>query len=71
MRTLRRDPFLVDGKLRRYHLVAPVLDKCASCYDGKNDPLCVSGCPAAALKIGSLPEMVEEAQGRHCSIFTA
>ena len=71
MRTVRRDPFLVDGKLRQYHLVAPVLDKCAACYDGEHEPLCVSGCPAGALKIGTLAEMAKEAEGRHCAIYTA
>lgn len=55
----------------RRHLVAPVLDKCAACYDGEHEPLCVSGCPAAALKIGSLADMVREAEGRHCALHTA
>ena len=71
MRCERREPFLVDGVLRQYHLVAPVLDKCAACYADNPNPLCVSGCPTRALKIGSLADMVKEAEGRHCSIFTA
>lgn len=71
MRVIRRTPFLVDGKLRTYHLVAPVLDKCAECYRKDETPLCVTGCPAQALKLGTLEEMVEEAKGRHCNIFTA
>ena len=71
MRCERREPFLVDGVLRQYHLVAPVLDKCAACYADNPNPLCVSGCPTRALKIGSLADMVKEADGRHCSIFTA
>ena len=71
MRTLRRQPFVVDGKLRQYHLVAPVLDKCRACYDDDPEPLCVTGCPAGALKIGSLADMAREAEGRHCTIFTA
>lgn len=71
MRCERREPFLVDGALRQYHLVAPVLDKCAACYEANPNPLCVSGCPTRALKIGSLAEMAKEAEGRHCSIFTA
>lgn len=71
MRTERRVPFLVDGKLRQYHLVAPVLDKCSECYAKDPNPLCVSGCSAGALFIGSLEEMVEKAKDRHCNIFTA
>lgn len=71
MRCERREPFLVDGALRQYHLVAPVLDKCAACYENNPNPLCVSGCPTRALRIGSFAEMVKEAEGRHCTIFTA
>lgn len=73
MRVVRRDPFLVDGKLRQYHLVAPVLDKCAACYAENHDPapLCVTGCSGQALRIGTLEEMAKEAVGRHCCIFTA
>lgn len=71
MRVVRREPFVVDGKLRQYHLIAPVLDKCTECHAKETSPLCVTGCPAGALKIGTLPEMVKEAEGRHCTIFTA
>lgn len=71
MKVERRKPFVVDGALRQYHLVAPVLDKCRACYDANPNPLCVTGCPAGALKIGSLVEMVDEAKGRHCAIFAA
>ena len=52
MRVIRRTPFVVDGKLRTYHVVAPVLDKCAACYAKDPDPLCVTGCPGQALRIG-------------------
>ena len=71
MRVIRRDPFYVDGKLRQYHLVAPVLDKCAACYDNDPEPLCVSSCSAAALVVGPLEDVVKEAAGRHVAIFTA
>ncbi len=71
MRVIRRDPFYVDGKLRQYHLVAPVLDKCAACYANDPNPLCVSTCCAAALAVGPLDEVVKQAAGRHCAIFTA
>lgn len=71
MRVVRRDPFYVDGKLRQYHMVAPVLDKCDACVANNPEPLCVSGCPASALLIGPFDEVVKEANGRHCSIFTA
>ncbi len=50
MRVIRRTPFVVDGKLRTYHVVAPVLDKCAACYAKDPDPLCVTGCPGQALQ---------------------
>ena len=71
MRVIRRPPFVVDGKLRTYHIVAPVLDKCAGCYAKPELPLCVTGCPAQALKIGTLDDMAREAEGRHCNIYTA
>lgn len=73
MKVVRREPQVVDGKLRQYHLVAPLLDKCGACFAEHHDPapLCVTGCPAQALKIGTLEEMVVEAQGRHCAIYTA
>ena len=71
MRVERRAPFVVDGKLRQYHLVAPVLDKCRACYDDDPNPLCVTGCSAGALKIGPLADMAREAEGRHCALFTA
>lgn len=71
MKVERRDPFLVDGKLRQYHLVAPVLDKCAACYAEDDNPPCVAGCPALALKIGTLSEMAKLAEDRRCAIYTA
>ena len=52
LKVIRREPFLVDGKLRQYHLIAPVLDKCKLCYDADPNPLCVTGCAAQCLKIG-------------------
>jgi Fe-S-cluster-containing dehydrogenase component len=71
MMTVRRKPILVDGKLRQYHTVAPVLDKCAACVKSNPTPLCVSGCSAGALFIGTFEEMAKIAEGRHCTIFTA
>lgn len=71
MRVVRREPYLVDGKLRQYHLVAPELDKCAACYERNANPLCVSGCPAGALAIGALSDLAQEAQGKHVAIFAA
>ncbi len=71
MMTVRRKPILVDGKLRQYHTVAPVLDKCAECVRSNPVPLCVSGCSAGALFIGTLEEMIRESHGRHCTLFTA
>ena len=71
MRVIRRDPFYVDGKLRQYHLVAPVLDKCAACIAEDPNPLCMTGCPAAALLVGQFEDVVKEAAERHCAIFTA
>ena len=59
------------GKLRQYHLVAPVLDKCAACITEDPNPLCMTGCPAAALIVGQFEDVVKEAAERHCAIFTA
>ena len=41
------------------------------CYDADPNPLCVTGCAAQCLKIGPFDELVEEAKGRHCAIYTA
>jgi len=71
MEVIRRKPVLVDGKLREYHLVAPSLDKCAVCAEESFEPLCVKSCPAQALKLGTLEDMVREASGRHCAIYCA
>lgn len=71
MRVVRREPFVIDGRLRQYHLVAPVLDKCSACYADNPNPLCVTGCTTKAIKIGTLEDMVEEAKGRHCVVYTA
>lgn len=71
MKTIRRDPVLVEGRLRLYHLVAPTLDKCRECYDKDPTPLCVKSCPAGSLLIGSLADIAKEAEGRHCTIYTA
>ena len=61
---IRRTPFLVDGKLRNYHVVAPVLDKCAPVLRrGSTRPLCVSGCPGKALMVGPLEIIIDEAEG--------
>ena len=65
------DTVYVDGKLRQYHLVAPVLDKCAACIAEDPNPLCMTGCPAAALIVGQFEDVVKEAAERHCAIFTA
>ena len=72
LKLIRREPWLVDDKLRQYHLPAPILDKCASCYfEQKKNPLCMSGCPTLALKVGPFEEVVKEAAGRHCMIYSA
>lgn len=71
MRTIRRDPFYVDGKLRQYHLVAPALDKCAACYANDPEPLCAKSCLGGALFVGPFDDIVKLAPGRHCALFTA
>ncbi len=72
MKLIRREPWLVDGKLRQYHVPAPVLDKCGTCYEAQGgNPLCMSGCPTLALKVGSFEDIVKESEGRHCVIYRA
>lgn len=72
MKTIRREPNLVENKLRLYHLVAPSLDKCRSCYfENNKEPLCVAGCPSGALFVGPFEDIVKEANNRHCAIYTA
>lgn len=48
-----------------------MLDKCKVCYEADPNPLCVTGCAAQCLKIGPFVEIVKEAAGRHCAIYTA
>ena len=45
MKLIRREPWLVDGKLRQYHVPAPVLDKCGTCYKHRAATPCA--CQAA------------------------
>lgn len=71
LRVLRREPFLIDQKLREYHLVAPTLDKCGACFAQDPEPLCMTGCSAQALKVGPIPDMMKAAEGRHCALFMA
>lgn len=72
LKVIRRQPWLVDGKQMQYHLPAPVLSKCRDCYPEQDEnPLCMSGCPTLALKIGPFDEIVMEARERHCAVYTA
>jgi Fe-S-cluster-containing dehydrogenase component len=71
LRVVRQEPIVVDGKLRQYHLIAPLMDKCAKCYADNPEPLCITGCPAGALKLGPLADIAKEATKHHCAIFTA
>ena len=52
-------------------MVAPVLDKCAACVADDPKPLCMTGCPAAALIVGPWEEVIKEVPGRHVAVFTA
>lgn len=72
LKVIRRQPWLVDGKLRQYHIPAPCLDKCATCYEEQDhNPLCMSGCPTLALKVGPVEDIIAESKGRHCIMYTA
>ena len=71
LKVIRREPFLVDGELRQYHEVAPVLDKCKTCYEADPNPLCVTGCAAQCLKIGPFAEIVKGRRAADRAIYTA
>lgn len=69
MQSVRRDPYYVNGKLRRYHLVAPSLDRCAAHVANDPEPACVMNCSGGALKVGAVEEMLDFAKQGHGILY--
>lgn len=64
MEMIRRKPQKVDGKLRRYHVGAPQLDKCALCYEKDHAPLCTSVCPTKCIFIDEKKALLQVMEGK-------
>lgn len=63
MEMIRRAPNKVDGKLRKYHVGAPQLDKCSACYEKDHTPLCQEVCPTRCLFVGEAASLLEVMSG--------
>ncbi len=57
LEVVRREPVVVDGQLRMYHLLAPSLDKCADCVK-KGPPLCVKVCMGNCLFVAPVTKLL-------------
>lgn len=64
MEMIRRKPQKVDGELRRYHVGAPQLDKCALCYEKDHAPLCTSVCPTKCIFIDEKKALLQVTEGK-------
>lgn len=58
LEVVRRKPVMIDGELSLYHLIAPPLDKCASCVEHENPPLCVRVCMATSLFVAPVEKLL-------------
>lgn len=58
MEVVRRNPVMVDGKLRMYHLLAPSLDKCAECVAKDPTPLCQKVCMGNCLFVAPVEKLL-------------
>ena len=71
LEVVRRDPVLVDGKLRMYHLLAPSLDKCADCVGEDGTPLCVKACMGKCLFVAPVEKLLPLlAKHEKCLLYT-
>lgn len=64
MELVRRAPQKVDGELRKYHLIAPQLDKCALCAAKDHAPLCTQVCPTKCLYVDDAAKLLEVMKGK-------
>lgn len=64
MELVRRNPQKVDGSLRKYHLIAPQLDKCALCAAKDHTPLCVEICPTKCLFVAPKEKLLKIMEGK-------
>jgi Fe-S-cluster-containing dehydrogenase component len=58
LEVIRRKPVMVDGEPQLYHLLAPVLDKCAGCVERENPPLCERVCMASCLYVAPVEKLL-------------
>ncbi len=58
LEVVRRKPVIVDGELNLYHLLAPVLEKCAECVEHQTPPLCVRVCMASCLNVAPVEKLL-------------
>ena len=63
MEMVRRAPVNVDNKLRKYHVAAPQLDKCAACFEKDHMPLCQCICPTQCLYVDEAGKLLEVMAG--------
>lgn len=59
MEMIRRKPQKVSGHLRKYHVGAPQLDKCARCFEKGHAPLCVDVCPTKCIFVSHADKLVK------------
>lgn len=64
MELVRRAPVKVDGELRKYHLAAPQLDKCALCAAKDHMPLCAEICPTKCLYVDTADKLLKVMEGK-------
>jgi Fe-S-cluster-containing dehydrogenase component len=70
LQVVRRDPVLVDGELRMYHILAPSLDKCAECVARESPPLCEKVCMGKALFVAPVEKLLPLMEKRHAMLIT-
>ncbi|MBN1537921.1 MAG: hypothetical protein JW908_14375 [Anaerolineales bacterium] len=70
MQVVRRDPVLVDGKLRLYHLLAPSLDKCAICVEAGTEPLCTKVCMGKCLFVAPVSKLLPLLESKNALLLT-
>lgn len=71
LEVVRRDPVVVDGKLRMYHLLAPSLDKCAECVKKDPTPLCVKVCMGDCLFVAPVAKLLPVLEKQEkCLLYT-
>jgi len=58
LEVVRRKPVIVDGEPSLYHMLAPVLEKCAACVERERPPLCQQVCMASCLTVAPVEQLL-------------